>query len=58
MIGSLLTNSAYDYDDANRLVDVNGVTYTWEDNGNLLNDGVNTYTEVYPEPVEGIPPID
>jgi RHS repeat-associated protein len=22
---------------------VNGVTYTWDDNGNLLNDGVNTY---------------
>jgi uncharacterized protein RhaS with RHS repeats len=23
---------------------VGGVTYTWDDNGNLLNDGVNTYT--------------
>ncbi len=22
---------------------VNGVTYTWDNNGNLLNDGVNTY---------------
>ena len=28
---------------ANRLADVNGVPYTWDDNGNLLNDGVNTY---------------
>jgi len=42
---------------ANRLTDVGGVTYTWDNNGNLLNDGVNTYTGVYPEPVEGIPPI-
>ena len=32
------------YDDANRLIDVNGVTYTWDNNGNLLNDGVNTYS--------------
>ncbi len=39
----MLTNTTYDYDDANRLVDVNGVTYTWDNNGNLLNDGVNTY---------------
>ena len=23
---------------------VGGVTYTWDDNGNLLNDGVYTYT--------------
>jgi YD repeat-containing protein len=41
------TNSgtiAYAYDDANRLTSVNGVTYTWDNNGNLLNDGINTYT--------------
>ena len=43
MISGLLTNTAYDYDDANRLVDVNGVPYTWDANGNLLNDGTNTY---------------
>ncbi len=30
-------------DDANRLATVNGVPYTWDNNGNLLNDGVNTY---------------
>ena len=36
--------TSYLYDDANRLTSVNGVTYTWDDNGNLLNDGVNTYT--------------
>jgi RHS repeat-associated protein len=35
--------TTYAYDDANRLADVNGMTYTWDDNGNLLSDGVNTY---------------
>jgi YD repeat-containing protein len=34
----------YDYDAANRLVEVNGVDYLWDDNGNLLSDGVYTYT--------------
>jgi RHS repeat-associated protein/CSLREA domain-containing protein len=43
-IGGQLSNSVYDYDDANRLRSVNGVTYTWDNNGNLLNDGVNTYS--------------
>jgi len=27
--------------------DVNGVTYTWDNNGNLLNDGTNTFTYDY-----------
>jgi RHS repeat-associated protein len=39
-----VTNDTYIYDDANRLTSLNGVTYTWDNNGNLLNDGVNTYT--------------
>jgi RHS repeat-associated protein len=34
----------YDYDVANRLEYVDGQPYTWDDNGNLLDDGVNTYT--------------
>jgi len=34
----------YIYDDANRLTSVDGVTYVYDNNGNLLNDGVNTYT--------------
>ena len=38
------TTTNYVYDDANRMTIVNGVTYTWDSNGNLLNDGVNTYT--------------
>ncbi len=40
----LLTTNTYIPDDANRLASVNGVNYTWDANGNLLNDGVNTYT--------------
>jgi YD repeat-containing protein len=35
---------SYTYDDANRLVEVDSVAYTWDNNGNLLGDGVNTYT--------------
>ena len=38
------TNTIYAYDAANRLTSVNGVPYSWGANGNLLNDGVNTYT--------------
>ena len=34
----------YQYDDANRLTSVNGQAYTWDDNGNLLSDGLRTYT--------------
>jgi len=38
-----LAVTSYQYDDANRLTSVDGVNYTWDNNGNLLNDGVNTY---------------
>ena len=41
-IGLVTTN--YVYDNANRLASVNGVTYTFDANGNLLNDGVNAYS--------------
>jgi RHS repeat-associated protein len=34
---------AYTYDIANRLTGVDGMSYTWDANGNLLSDGVNTY---------------
>ncbi len=36
--------TSYTYDIANRLTSVNGQPYTWDDNGNLLNDGAQTYT--------------
>jgi RHS repeat-associated protein len=35
--------STYTYDPANRLTSVDGVGYTWDENGNLLDDGVRTY---------------
>jgi RHS repeat-associated protein len=35
--------TGYTYDDANRLTAVNGQTYSWDDNGNLLSDGARTY---------------
>lgn len=66
LIGSVPLTNNYVYDAANRLTSVDSVAYTWDNNGNasiakhsarrLLNDGVNTYTGVYPEQVEGIPP--
>ena len=49
-VGNRLTKSIdgmtvnYGYDIANRLTSVDGVTYTWDNNGNLLSDGVFTYT--------------
>ncbi len=36
--------SIYQYDEANRLASVDGVTYTWDNNGNLLGDGTYIYT--------------
>jgi len=37
-------STSYQYDDANRLTNVNDAAYTWDANGNLLNDGTNTYS--------------
>jgi RHS repeat-associated protein len=42
-LGVPCSTTAYNYDAANRLIAVNGVAYTWDDNGNLLNDGTSTY---------------
>jgi RHS repeat-associated protein len=38
------TITNYSYDNANHLSGVDGNPYTWDDNGNLLDDGPNTYT--------------
>jgi RHS repeat-associated protein len=49
-VGNRLTYSdpeetvEYEYDAANRLIRVDEVEYTWDDNGNLLDDGVNEYS--------------
>ena len=40
-IGNVTLN--YTYDNANRLSNAEGVSYTWDDNGNLLSDGVTAY---------------
>jgi RHS repeat-associated protein len=37
-------STSYAYDIADRLTSVNGVSYTWDNNGSLLNDGVRSYT--------------
>jgi len=34
---------AYAYDEANRLIEANGTPYTWNDNGNLVDDDEKTY---------------
>jgi RHS repeat-associated protein len=49
-VGNRLTESnqstvnSYQYDSVNRLMSVNNVNYAFDNNGNLLSDGVNTYT--------------
>jgi RHS repeat-associated protein len=43
-LGGTQVSTEYTYDDANRLTGAGGVTYTWDNNGNLLSDGTNTYT--------------
>jgi hypothetical protein len=47
MVGGQPSVFNYVYDDANRLASVNGVNYTFDDNGNLLSDGTNTYVYDY-----------
>jgi RHS repeat-associated protein len=44
---TLAGTNAYTYDAANRLTAVDGVPYTWDNNGSLLSDGVSTYTYNY-----------
>jgi RHS repeat-associated protein len=39
-----LASNVYTYDEGNRLTSVDGVPYSWDANGNLLNDGSRTYT--------------
>jgi hypothetical protein len=38
------TVTTYTYDAANRLTSVGGVSYTWDERGNLTSDGTFTYT--------------
>jgi hypothetical protein len=41
---SKVTSIDYEHDYANRMTSVDEVPYTWDDNGNLLDDGVSDYT--------------
>ena len=36
--------TSYLYDNANRLIAADSISYTWDNNGNLIYDGVYTYT--------------
>jgi RHS repeat-associated protein len=40
---TLLGSTVYDYDDANRLRTAGGVSYAWDNNGNLTSDGSKHY---------------
>ncbi|MBC7250155.1 MAG: PKD domain-containing protein [Anaerolineae bacterium] len=40
-------STSYEYDAANRLTNVDGVPYTWDNNGNLLSDGTRTFQYDY-----------
>jgi YD repeat-containing protein len=42
-LGVSQTVHNYQYDQANRLVNVDGQAYTWDANGNLLDDGVRSF---------------
>ncbi len=42
-LGVSQTVHNYQYDTANRLVSVDGQAYTWDANGNLLDDGVRSF---------------
>lgn len=50
--GNVILN--YTYDNANRLSSVEGVSYSWDNNGNLLNDGVSTYTYNHSNQLTGV----
>ena len=43
-VNGLQSTINYQYDIANRLAGVDNVNYSWDANGNLLNDGTNDYT--------------
>ncbi|MDX1615410.1 MAG: RHS repeat-associated core domain-containing protein [Candidatus Promineifilaceae bacterium] len=47
-------SNTYTYDIANRLTSANGVSYTWDDNGNLLDDGASTYSYDHANRLAGV----
>ena len=51
---TLASTNTYAYDIANRLTSVDGVSYTWDNNGNLLSDGTSTYAYNYANMLSGV----
>ncbi len=51
-IDSVTTISQYDA--ADRLTNLGGVSFSWDDNGNLLNDGLYTYSYDYANRLTGL----
>ncbi|MCK5793082.1 MAG: hypothetical protein KAH12_00130, partial [Anaerolineales bacterium] len=51
---TLAGTNAYVYDIANRLTSMDGVNYTWDNNGNLLTDGTSVYTYNYANMLAGV----
>lgn len=47
-------STTYTYDNADRLTNVGGMPFTWDDNGNLINDGVSTYTYDFANRLTGV----
>ncbi len=46
--------TVYTYDELNRLTNAGGVAFTWDANGNLLNDGTNVYSYDFANRLTGI----
>ncbi len=44
----------YVYDEANRLTQAGGVSYTWDNNGNLIDDGSSSYSYDYANRLTGL----
>jgi len=51
-VGGVTTASAYDA--ANRLINIGAASLSWDNNGNLLNDGVYAYTYNYANQLTGM----
>lgn len=47
-------NTAYTYDAADRLTNAGGIAFTWDDNGNLLNDGIYSYNYDFANRLTGV----
>ena len=54
MLGGLPSTTTYLYDDANRLTSVNGVTYTWDANGNTSTSSVQACSMMASTPIPEI----